>query len=104
MVEKWALLKRRKISLETLVTNGSKELDVIGEEVTGSGRRRAISVARSVFCQLATRELVDPGRQLSEALQIIPCCCSLLYWTGGEDFTEEQSLERAKNYLNNLTT
>jgi len=45
LIREWTFLKRKKISLETLVAIMSKELDVTGKELTGGGWRRAISAA-----------------------------------------------------------
>lgn len=99
------LLKRKKIGLEAFLAGVSRELGMTGEELTGGGRRRAITTARSVFCYLATRELGATGRQLSEALQITPASIHYSVERGKKILEESDRLEeRLKDYLNNLTT
>ena len=72
MMRERNVLKRKKIGLETCLALVSKELGLTEEELIGGGRRRTVTVARSVFCHLATRMLGATGRQLSEALEMSP--------------------------------
>jgi putative transposase len=105
MMRERNVLKRKKIGLEACLALVSKELGLTEEELIGGGRRRTVTVGRSVFCHLATRMLGATGRQLSEILQITPA--AVLYsLVRGEKILREKSLlrERFNNYLNNLTT
>ncbi|MGD0919773.1 MAG: transposase [Thermodesulfobacteriota bacterium] len=64
--------KRKRVDVEGLLDFIGKELGVTREEILGGGRRREISMARSVFCYACLRRLGLTGRQLSEALQVSP--------------------------------
>jgi chromosomal replication initiation ATPase DnaA len=105
MMRERNVLKRKKIGLETCLALVSKELGLTQEELIGGGRRRTVTVARSVFCHLATRMLGATGRQLSEILHITPA--AVLYsLVRGDKILRERPLlrERFNNYLNKLTT
>ena len=49
-----------------------KNVRVTREEIMGGGQRREVSLARSVFCYLASRNLGKTGRELSRALGLTP--------------------------------
>ena len=67
-----ALLKRKGIRVEELMNRIGKRMGVTREEIMGGGQRGGVSMARSVFCYLASRKLGKTGRELSRALGLTP--------------------------------
>lgn len=98
-------LRRRRVNVELVLEFIGKEFGVSKEEIMGGGRRREISLARSVFCYVLLRRLGMTGRQLSETLQMTPAGVHFAS-SSGEIFVRDNSiLEKSlKNYLTNLTT
>ena len=66
------LLKRKGKDIEGLMNLIEKKMKVTREEIMGGTQRGEVSVARSVFCYLASRNLGKTGRELSRALGLTP--------------------------------
>jgi len=83
----------------------SEKFGVTREEVIGGGQRQAVSVARSVFCYLTSKDLGLAGRELSRALRLTPAAIHYAVLRG-ERFLAENKEGKVglAEYLNNLTT
>jgi len=83
-----ALLKRKGIDIEGLMELIGKKMGVTREEIMGGGQRGGVSMARSVFCYLASRNLGKTGRELSLALGLTPAAIHYAI-VRGERFLDE---------------
>ncbi|MDI7260248.1 MAG: hypothetical protein QME90_10040 [Thermodesulfobacteriota bacterium] len=98
-------LRRKRVDVEGVLDFIGKELGVTREEILGGGRRREISMVRSVFCYMCLRRLGLTGKQLSEALQVSPAGVHLASVRGEAFVRESGEFEKSlTNYLNNLST
>jgi chromosomal replication initiation ATPase DnaA len=64
------LLKRKRINVEEFIDFISEKFGVTREEVMGGSQRQAVSVGRSVFCRLASKDWGLTGRELPLALRL----------------------------------
>jgi putative transposase len=98
-------LRRKRVDMEGVLDFIGRELMVTREEIVGRGRRREISMARSVFCYVCLRRLGLAGNQLSEALKVTPAGVHLACMRGEIFVKGNGELEKSlTNYLNNLST
>jgi putative transposase len=63
-------LKGRQVDLEELIARVCRRFRISREELLGGGRRRDISLGRSVFCSLASKEAGLTGRDLAQLPQL----------------------------------
>jgi putative transposase len=87
-VRERALLRRKGIDVEGLMNLIGKKMGVTREEIMGQGQRREVSIARSVFCYLASKNLGKTGRELSRALRLTPAAIHYAIMRG-ERFLDE---------------
>ena len=105
LVRERTLLRKKPVIVESVLEFIGKEFRVSKEEIIGGGRRREISLARSVFCYVSLRTLELTGRQLSEALQITPAGVHFASLRGEVFVRDNSAWEKSlKIYLTNLTT
>jgi putative transposase len=105
VIQKGALLKRRRVGVEELLSLIERDFGVSKEEMIGGGRRQVITKARSILCYLSSRQFGWTGRQISEALQMTPAAIHYAAVRGETILREDRGLEeRITNYLTNLTT
>ena len=76
-----------------------KKMGVTREEIMGQGQRREVSIARSVFCCLASKNLGKTGRELSRALRLTPAAIHYAIMRG-ERFLDENG--EVKEELTNI--
>jgi chromosomal replication initiation ATPase DnaA len=79
--------------IEGLMNRIGKKMGVTREEIMGEGQRREASMARSVFCYLASRNLGKTGRELSRALGLTPAAIHYLIMRG-ERYLDENGAVR----------
>jgi putative transposase len=105
MVRQRTLFKRKRINVEKFMDLISEKFGVTREEVIGGGQRQAVSVARSVFCYWASKELGLTGRELSRALRLTPSAIHYAVLRGEKFLAEHKGVNVGLyKYLNNLTT
>jgi putative transposase len=105
MVRQRTLFKRKRINVEKFMDLISEKFGVTREEVIGGGQRQAVSVARSVFCYLASKDLGLTGRELSRALRLTPSAIHYAVLRGEKFLAEHKGVNVGLyKYLNNLTT
>ena len=105
VIQKGALLKRKRVDVEGLLNLIGRDFGVSKEEMIGGGQRQVITKARSIFCYLSSRRLGWTGRQLSQALHITPAAIHYAAVRGETFLRENRGLEeRITNYLKNSTT
>lgn len=107
--ERWVrqrtLLKRKRINVEEFIGLISEKFGVTREEIIGGSQRQAVSVARSVFCYLASKDLGLTGRDLSRALRLTPAAIHYAVLRGEKFLAENKEVKMGLDeYLNNLTT
>jgi len=89
------LLKRKGIDIEGLMNLIGKKMKVTREEIMGGGQRGEVSVARSVFCYLASRNLGKTGRELSRALGLTPAAIHYAIVRGERCLGENEEMREA---------
>jgi REP element-mobilizing transposase RayT len=105
MVRQRTLFRRKRINVEKFMDLISEKFGVTREEVIGGGQRQAVSVARSVFCYLASKDLGLTGRELSRALRLTPSAIHYAVLRGEKFLAEHKGVKVGLyKYLNNLTT
>jgi REP element-mobilizing transposase RayT len=105
MVRQRTLFKRKRINVEKFMDLISEKFGVTREEVIGGGQRQAVSVARSVFCYLASKDLGLTGRELSRALRLTPSAIHYAVLRGEKFLAENKGVKVGLyKYLNNFTT
>jgi chromosomal replication initiation ATPase DnaA len=105
MVSQRTLFKRKRINVEKFMDLISEKFGVTREEVIGGGQRQAVSVARSVFCYLASKDLGLTGRELSRALRLTPSAIHYAVLRGEKFLAEHKGVKVGLyKYLNNFTT
>ncbi len=104
-IREQAPLKRRWIRLERITGFVCEKFGINSEEITGGSQKREVSLARSVLCFLASKDLGLTGRELSRALGITPAAIHYAIIRGEKILAEDHEMKSSfYKYLTNLTT
>jgi chromosomal replication initiation ATPase DnaA len=98
-------LKRKWINVKEFIDIVGEKFGITREEITGGSQRHSVSLARSVFCFLASKDLGLTGRDLSRALGLTPAAIHYAVLRGEKFLAENQEVKVGLyKYLNILTT
>jgi len=98
-------IKRKWINVKEFIDIVGEKFGITTEEITGGGQRHSVSLARSVFCFLASKDLGLTGRDLSRALGLTPAAIHYAVLRGEKFLAENQEVKVGLyEYLNILTT
>jgi len=103
--QKRALVKKKRIGIEELINAVGKAFGVTGGEVIRGSQRQTVSMARSVVCYLASRDLGMTGRELSRELNLTPAAIHYAVLRGEKYLAQNKEIEgKLSKYLTFLTT